>query len=100
MKITFYFLKCYLQISRQQVNYLKKTNYFSKLTRRKLVFPSFRNYKHKYENITENEFNALLEHRNLKNIIIQKSEKGNSVVLINKEIYKGKIKSILNGKQN
>ena len=51
-------------------------------------FSSFRNYnksRHKYENITEDEFNALLELKNLKNIIIQKSDKGNSVVLINNE---------------
>ena len=64
-------------------------------------FSSFRNYnksKHKYENITEDEFNALLELKNFKNIITQKSDKGNSAVLINKEIYKSKIKSILNDK--
>ena len=65
-------------------------------------FSSFKNYnnsKHHCENITEDEFKAMLELRKLKNIIIQMSDKGNSVVIVDREIYVGKMKSILNDKE-
>ena len=41
----------------------------------------------------------MLELKKLENVIIQKSDKGNSVVLLGKDIYVGKMKSILNDKQ-
>ena len=69
---------------------------------RETCYSSFRNFnksKHKIENISESEFIALKELKAVKNLIIQKSDKGNSVVLIDKDVYNGKMKTNLNDKQ-
>ena len=47
-------------------------------------------------NLTENERLALNNLRNNKNIIIQKSDKGNSVVLLDKDKYLERMSKILN----
>ncbi len=65
---------------------------------RTLSFQSLRFYnrkKKKLENITEEEHNALLELASLKNVIIQKADKGNVIVLVNKKDYIQKMESIL-----
>ena len=80
----------------------KDNKLFFKNSLKETCFSSFNNYnksKQNNMNITKEEFNALKELKNVENLIIQKSDKGNSVVLIDKEIYVGKMKSILNDKQ-
>lgn len=75
---------------------------FFKNSLKEICFSSLRSYnksKHKFENISEDEYYALLELKKLDNLVIQKTDKGNSVVLVDKDIYKGKIKSILNDQQ-
>ena len=50
------------------------------------TFTSFRSYNYKSEiNLTKNERLALNNLFNKKNTVIQKSDKGNSVVLLDKE---------------
>ena len=51
--------------------------------------------KQKLENITEEEYKALSELSSLENVIIQKADKGNMVVLLNKSSYFQKMESIL-----
>ena len=71
---------------------------FTKTKLKDIVLSSYRIYNktnHAYENITSEEHNALLELISLENVIIQKADKGNVVVLLDKENYLGKMKSIL-----
>ena len=51
--------------------------------------------KKKLENISEDEHNALLELAALDNIVIQKADKGNVIVLVNKTDYIQKMEGIL-----
>ena len=59
---------------------------------------SFRFYNkkdHKFDNLTKEEYEAFLNLKNNKNIIIQKSDKGNSVVVINRHSYINKMEKFL-----
>ena len=63
-----------------------------------MAFSSFKIYNkidHKFENLTQNEHQAFLELIKLENIIIPKADKGNAIVLINKNEYVGKMEAIL-----
>ena len=51
--------------------------------------------KKKLENISEDEHNALLELASLNDIVIQKADKGNVIVLVNKSDYIEKMEAIL-----
>ena len=51
--------------------------------------------KKKLENITEDEYNALLELSSLDEVIIQKADKGNVIVLVDKKDYLVKMESLL-----
>ena len=66
---------------------------------RNLAHSSFKSYnrkKKKLENLTEEEHKALNELLSLDNTIIQKADKGNVVVLLDKSTYVEKMVSILN----
>ena len=66
---------------------------------RNLAFSSFKFYNktdHKFENLSIDEHNAFLELLNLDNIVIQKADKGNLVVLVDKTDYINKMEEILN----
>ena len=55
---------------------------------KKICFSSFENFKFKDElNITPDELKALKDLSSRKDIIIQKADKGNSVVILNKTDY-------------
>ena len=72
---------------------------FAKNEVRNLALSSFKFYNkkdHKYENLTKDEYDAFLELTQLDNIVIQKADKGNVVVLINKTDYITKMEDILN----
>ena len=72
---------------------------FAKNELRGIAFSSFKIYNkkdHKFENITEMEHKAFLELVELDNVIIQKADKGNVIVIIDKTSYFGKMSSILN----
>ena len=59
---------------------------------------SFRFYNkkdHRFENLTEDEYEAFLNLKSNKNIIIQKADKGNSVVVICHLKYVCKIEELL-----
>ena len=59
---------------------------------------SFRLYNkkdHRFENLTEDEYEAFLSLKSNKNIIIQKADKGNSVVVIDHLKYIRKIEELL-----
>ena len=73
--------------------------FFAKNELRNLAFSSFKFYNkkdHKYENLTEDEHLAFLELLELENVIIQKADKGNVIVMINKNDYVDKMETILN----
>ena len=59
---------------------------------------SFRLYNkkdHKFDNISENKYSALLSLIENQNLIIQKAHKGNNIVVLNKEDYIEKLEEIL-----
>ena len=59
-----------------------------KIDMKKICFSSFENFKFKDElNITPDELKALKDLSSRKDIIIQKADKGNSVVILNKSDY-------------
>ena len=90
-EILFRGLKCSREFSNEDLDFTK-----SKL--KDIVLTSYRFYNKKnqsYENITKEEHAALLELISLENVIIQKSDKGNAVVLVDKEAYDMKMNSIL-----
>ena len=51
---------------------------------------------HKFENLTEDEHQVFLELIELDNVVIQKADKGNVIVIIKKNDYVGKLETILN----
>ena len=61
------------------------------------AFTSYNFFKRKrpVSNFSEAELNALENLAKNKNLVIQKADKGNTVVIINKNDYKTKIKDIL-----
>ena len=66
----------------------------------KLLDTAFTSYnfferKRPVSNLSEAELNALQNLTKNKNLVIQKADKGNTVVIINKSDYKTKIKDIL-----
>ena len=66
---------------------------------RHIAFSSFKTYNiknHKFENISDLEHKAFLELLELDNIIIQKGDKGNVIVIVDKSTYINKMNSILN----
>ena len=59
---------------------------------------SFRFYNkkdHRFENLTEDEYEAFLNLKSNKNIIIQKADKGNSVVVIDRLKYVHRMEELL-----
>ena len=55
---------------------------------KKICFSSFEDFKFKYElNITLGDLKALKDLSSRKDIIIEKEDKGNSVVILNKRDY-------------
>ena len=65
---------------------------------RDLAYSSLRFYNrksNKLENLTEEEYRGLLELTSLDNLVIQKADKGNVIVLVDKGIYTKKIENIL-----
>ena len=62
-----------------------------------LAFSSFKTYNssRKPNNIAPEEFESLLKLSKNKDVVIQKSDKGNSVVLIDKIVYTNGIKKLL-----
>ena len=59
---------------------------------------SFRLYNktdHRYENLTDKEYDAFIQLSGNKNIIIQKADKGNTVVIVDKDVYVSKIEVLL-----
>ena len=59
------------------------------------LVPNFNKKEHKFENISKQEHKAFLELLDLENIIIQKADKGNVIVVIDKNSYITKMNSIL-----
>ena len=81
-----------------------KTNDLTKLQscsiKSKLLETAFFSYnfferKRPASNLSESELNALENLTKNKNLVIQKADKGNTVVITNKNGYKNKIKDIL-----
>ena len=59
---------------------------------------SYRNYNNNVpQHLSKEEFLALQNLRKNKNIVIQKSDKGNSVVTVDKTDYLDKMDNLLNG---
>ena len=72
---------------------------FFKTKLKDICLSSYRAYNrsnHLYENITKEEYAALLELKSYDDLIIQKGDKGNNVVILDKVKYVEKIKNILN----
>ena len=59
-------------------------------------FKFYNKKDHKYENLTKDEYDAFLELIHLEDVIIQKADKGNVVVLINKTDYTNIMEDLLN----
>jgi hypothetical protein len=72
---------------------------FAKNELKHIAFSSFKTFNkksHEFENITQLEHQAFLELLDIDDIIIQKADKGNVVVIIDKTAYFTKMNSILN----
>ena len=78
-----------------ETSYLDRELLKSRLTN--LAFLSFKTYNssRRPNNLTHDEFESLLKLSKNKNVVIQKSDKGNSVVLIDKIVYTNGIKKLL-----
>ena len=71
---------------------------FAKNELKHIAFSSFKTFNkksHKFENITQLEHQAFLELLEIDNIIIQKADKGNVIVILDKTSYFAKMNSIL-----
>ena len=71
---------------------------FAKNELRNIAFSSFKMYNkknHDFENVSEMEHKAFLELMELDDVIIQKADKGNVIVIIQKTAYFTKMNSIL-----
>ena len=69
-----------------------------KVDMKKICLSSFENFKFKDElNITPDELKALKDLSSRKDIIIQKADKGNSVVILNKNDYIKRMSEMLSG---
>ena len=76
---------------------LNEDKQFIKTRLKDSAFTSFRSYNYNSEiNLTKNERLALNNLSNNKNIIIRKSDKGNSLVLLDKNKYLEAMSKILN----
>ena len=74
---------------------------FAKNELKNVAFSSFKSYNqkdHKIENITKEEHTAFLKLLEVDNIIIQKADKGNVIVIVDKNVYFEKLESILSDK--
>ena len=72
---------------------------FAKNELKHIAFSTFKTYNkksHKFENISQDEHQAFLELVRNDDIIIQKADKGNVIVIIDKMSYFTKIEIILN----
>ena len=72
---------------------------FAKNELRHIAYSSYKMYNkkdHKLENISQVEHKAFLDLLDIENLIIQKADKGNVIVLLDKNIYVEKINGILN----
>ena len=78
----------------------KKTKFFfAKNELRHIAYSSFKTYNskdHKFENISKREHKAFLELLDLKDLIIQKADKGNVIMIIDRNVYITKMNNILN----
>ena len=67
-----------------------------KVALKEYAYSSFKKYNFLKElNLPRNEYNALKNLSSLKNIIIQKSDKGNSVVLMNCDDYINEMETLI-----
>ena len=76
----------------------KEEQIFAKNELKHIAFSSFKMYNkksHKFENITQPEHQAFLQLLDNDNIIIQKADKGNVIVIIDKMTYFAKMNDIL-----
>ena len=63
---------------------------------KKICLPSFENFKFEHKlNIPTDEFKALMDLSERKDIIIQKADKGNSVVILNESDYINRMTEML-----
>ena len=70
---------------------------FVKTRTKEAALSSYRNYNNKGpQHLSKEEFRALQNLRKNKNIVIQKSDKGNSIVVVDKVDYLDKMKNLLN----
>ena len=71
---------------------------FAKNELRDIAYSSFKTYNkenHEFENISKLEHKAFLELLEIENLIIQKADKGNVIVIIDKNTYVSKMNNIL-----
>ena len=67
-----------------------------KVALKEYAYSSFKKYNFLKElNLSRDEYNALKNLSSLKNIIIQKSDKGNSVVLMNCDDYINQMETLI-----
>ena len=63
-----------------------------------IALTSFRNYPNgtnKPDNLSSNEFTALKNLANNNNLVIQKADKGNCIVILDKDVYLQNVESII-----
>ena len=85
----------------RKLNLDSEKSLFVKNDLKNCAFTSFKNYNqtdHKSENITKDEYLAFLELTKVESIIIQRADKGNVIVIVDKNVYIDKMESILNDK--
>ena len=75
----------------------KEDRDFVKTRTKEAALSSYRNYNNNVpQHLSKEEFLALQNLRKNKNIVIQKSDKGNSVVVVDKADYLDKMDNLLN----
>ena len=63
-------------------------------------FGLYKKKDHRFESLSEEEYEALINLQSNKNIIIQKADKGNSVVVIDRLLYVNEMEKLLSDRSN
>ena len=82
----------------EKLNISSEERVFAKNHLKNTALSSYRSYNqknHKLVNLTQEEHDAFIQLLDIDNLVIQKTDKGNAIVIVDKNVYNDKIESIL-----